>query len=355
MTTTALLLTLLALPQGFDRTALEAVVDPYLQEHAIPGAVIAWVAEGEVAGVEAFGLADLESADPMAATTRFQVGSITKPFTATLIADLAEDGALAWDDPLRAHLDVPAHLGGITLRQLATHTSGLPREPSNRRDLPDSPSVMLPMSVEELLEGLADTEISGTPGSFAYSNLGYALLGVVAERATDTSYGEALHARITAPLGMKASGVFLGDDPVPGLATCYWPEDPEPIARDPWSFGTACAFSGLVSTGGDLARFVAAQMREDDGPVLSAATRTELHAPVAKIDTDRGRSIGTGWFVDPMPGGLQAIGHGGEVDGHSAIVFFAPALRKGLVILCNRGDSSAEGLAYPLMGLLLRS
>ena len=86
----------------------------------------------------------------------FQVGSVTKSLTASLLALLADEGVLGWDDTLADHLadelELPPALRPITLRQLATHGAGLPREPVNRRDLADSPSVMLPYSVRELYE-----------------------------------------------------------------------------------------------------------------------------------------------------------------------------------------------------------
>lgn len=340
--------------QELDRAALAAVVEPWLAETGVPGAVVAVVTDGRPGVVAPFGLADVATDRPMTAETRFQVGSVTKPVTATLVALLADAGALAWDDPVGDHLDLDGPLAEPTVRQLATHTSGLPRNPVNRRDLPDSPSVMLPMSLEELLRGLEETELERAPGeAWAYSNLGYAVLGALASEAADEPYDELVAGLVLEPLGMASSGVFLGDVPVPRLASCYWPEDEEVVARDPWRFGSACAFAGLVSTAGDLARFLAAQMDASDDALLTADARAALHTPRVTIDAERGRAMTPGWFVDPLPGGLRAIGHGGEVDGHSAVVVFLPDLRAGLVVLCNRGGDAAESLIRPLLGVAL--
>jgi len=345
---------LVSVPQDLDRSLLTGVVEPYLAAEHVPGVVVALVVDGRPGPVEAFGLADLASERPMTRETRFQVGSVTKPFTATLVALLADDGALDANDPFAKHLPpgtvVPEPLRAITLLQLGTHTSGLPREPVNRVNLPDTPSVMVPMSVAELLDGLATTELEGEPGAkVVYSNLGYALLGAA---VAGDDYPELLRERVLAPLGMTRSGVFLGDDVVPDLASCYWPEDAEPVAREPWRFESACAFSGLVSTGGDLARFVAAQMEASEDALLSPGARELLFSPHAPFP-DVGGEMGFGWFVTPLPGGSLSLGHGGEVDGHSACIAFLPELRFGLVVLANRGGDAAEGLIRQLMEALL--
>ncbi len=348
----ALLLSLSLFPsQELDRPALEALVEPYLASSGVPGCVVGQLVDGRPGRVEAFGLADLEEERPMTVDARFQVGSVTKSLTATLVALLAEDGTLAWDASLGELLSIEGALAPITLLQLATHTSGLPREPINRRDIPDSPSVMLPMSVEELLEGLRETSLERAPGeSWSYSNLGYAVLGAVAGAQAGKAYPALLEERVLQPLGMTSSGVYVGAEEVPGLASCYWPEDETPVARAPWSFGSACAFSGLVSTAPDLLRFLTAQLEGAEPALLTPSMRAVLHRKAALVDPSSGRAMAAGWFLDRLPGDVELIGHGGELDGHSAIVVLTPRTRSGLVLLCNRGDDAARGLLSSLVG-----
>ncbi len=344
----------LSLAQNPDPAALKQLVEGHLASSGVPGAVVAFVVDGKPDAVHAFGLADLASGRKMTPQTRFQVGSVTKPVTTALLARLQAKGVLSLDDPLSKHVDVPATLASITLRELAQHRSGLPREAINRRDLPDSPSVMIPMSNEELLEGLAKTPRSGEVVEASYSNLGFAVLGLVASEAADGGYERLVAQHVLQPLGMSASGVYVDEATPDGLASCYWPEDEEPIARAPWRFGSACAFSGLVSTAGDLARFLAAQLDRED-TFLSNALREELRRPTQAPDPQSGLAPATGWFVANLPGGLQAIAHGGEVDGHSSMIAFFPKLNTGIVILCNRGGDSAEMLSRNVMGLALQA
>lgn len=342
-----------AVLQASSQDALRTLVEGYLAEQNIPGAVVGFVVDGQPDAVTAYGLAEVASGREMTADARFQVGSVTKPITATLVARLAAMDVLSFDDPLSRHLDLPGELGAITLRELASHRSGLPREPINRRNLPNSPSVMIPMSTGELLDGLARTARREDAGVL-YSNLGFALLGCAAGAAAGEDYARLVEDLVLEPLGMSSSGVFLGDEPPKGLAGCYWPEDDEWIAREPWRFGSACAFSGLVATAGDLTRFLAAQMASDEA-FLTRELRALLHTAAGPPDPESGLAMANGWFVAALPGGLQAIAHGGEVDGHSATIAFLPKLRAGLVVLCNKGGDSAEGLSRRVMGLAMQT
>ena len=340
------------LAQSPDADDLRALVEGELASQGIPGAVVGFVVDGRPGDVHAFGLADVASGRPMTVDTRFQVGSVTKPVTTTLVARLAAEGVLSFDDPLSKHLELPEELGAITLRELAQHRSGLPREAVNRRDLPNSPSVMLPMSQEELLEGLPATSRARDVREARYSNLGFAVLGAAASEAAGAPFDRLVSERVLKPLGMRRSGVFLGDETPEGLASCYWPEDGELRAREPWRFGSACAFSGLVSTAGDLTRFLSAWLAADDR-FLAKATRDALATPTQPPTPTDGLAPATGWFVASLPGGLQALAHGGEVDGHSAMIACFPKLRTGIVVLCNRGGDSAERLSRAVMGLAL--
>jgi len=340
---------------SIDRAALEPAVNEYLESSHTAGAVVALVQPGKAPLVEPFGLADRATQRAMSADTRFQVGSVTKPITATCIARLAQRGLLDWSDPLGKHVsDLPEPLQEITLLQLATHTSGLPREPVNRVNLPDTPSVMAPMSTRELLAGLATTRITGEGGRWDYSNLGYAILGAVVEAVGEADYPQLAAELVLEPLEMSDSGVFLGDESPARLAACYWPEDEADIERTPWRFGTASGFCGLTSTAGDLARFLEAQLGSRNGAFLADAGWNALHEARVQIDEETGRKMAAGWLVEPLPGGLQALAHGGEVDGHSAVIAFFPALEAGVVVLCNRGGNAAEGLSRAVMGVVLQ-
>ena len=336
-----------------DRDAIGGVVEPVMRSKRIPGAVVGVLARNQLVVSEAFGYRDLESRAEMTTETLFQIGSVTKPFTATLLALLASEGILSLDDTLESHLgdevELPRSLQRITLRQLASHTSGLPRDPVNRRDVPDSPGVMLPYSRNELLTGLLKTRPTTRPGTkWAYSNLGYAVLGRVLEVASGETYEKLLRRRILIPLKMNDSGIAMSPEQDRRLATCYWSEDDTPIARQRWQIGEVGSFAGMFSSLSDLAKFVLAQHEADSTSPFSADVLKTLHEPIAQIDNDGRRAMALGWFVDKFPGIGSLIGHGGEVDGHSACIAFLPEARVGIIVLANQGNDSAESLCMAL-------
>lgn len=334
-------------------------VQKVMAEREIPGAVLL-VQRGDLIALRrAFGMRDLERALPMTEDTLFQVGSVTKVFTATLLAQLVADGTVTLADPIRKHLPAELQLAdevaAITLEQLATHRSRLPRNPVNRRDVKDSPSVMEPYSVAELYEGLAATTLAAPSDTAEYSNLGYALLGHLLERAAEQPFAELLEQRILRPLQMRDSTMIPDERLTARLAACYWPEA-ERKARAPWRFGEVAAFAGLHTTADDLARFLGAQLGaplpgaggEDPPPTLLASeTRELLHTPRAELGGSR--RIALGWFVDTLPGLGELLGHGGEVDGHSACIAFHPRAGLRVVVLANQGGDSAERLCRTVL------
>ncbi len=333
-----------------------STVEPILRDKRIPGAVVGILRGNELVTRRGFGMSDVENQTPMEADTLFQIGSVTKPMTASLAALLHRENLLDVDAPIGVHLpedeDIPKEILHLTVRQLATHTSGLPREPVNRRNVPDSPSVMLPYSTEELYEGLRGTELERTPGEeFSYSNLGYLLLGHVLELATDKDYRTLLSTRLFEPLAMSESGVDPSPEHERRLAVHYWPEDEVRTPRPRWEFGEIAGAAGVYSSAQDLAMFLAAQYSSNS---ILVSSREMLHQPQVEIAAI-GRRMSAGWFIDQIPGLGQVLGYGGEVDGHSACVMVAPSRQAGLVVLCNQGGDSAEALCRALMPGFIQS
>lgn len=343
--------------QQIEGSLIVGAVSPVMAANAIPGAVIAITRGDTVLMVHAFGKRDVATRASMRTSDRFLVGSITKLFTATLLAQAAQRGELSLDDPVGRYLDPtqpqPAWAQTVTLRQLATHTASLPRNPVNRRDVPGSPSVMLPYSRAELYAGLVRTTLDTVSGSrWGYSNLGYAILGEVVERATGRRYEDLLRERLLTPLGMTNTGIANAQADETQFPSGYWPDDREPQSRPRWMLGEVVGFAGIYATAEDLGRFLIAQYGGLDG-VLAPALRATLQTPTAGVTVAPGRAMGLGWFIETLPGGLPVIGGGGEVDSYSGAVAFLARQRIGIVVLANRGGDSAELIMRSLMGSLL--
>ncbi len=290
-----------------------------------PGLVVA------AAGLDENGAASQVSPADTPADGRFEVGSVTKTMTATLLALLAGDGTLSLDDEVGRWLPAGAN-GAITLRQLATHTSGLPRIAPNYRPA-DPVNFWAGFTPELAEEGLRQAAV--TPDARVYSNFGYQLLGLVLERASGQDYRRLIADRLLGPLSMTCSGVGQagGGTPLPGHAhgreVPHW-DRPLPGA------------GGVEATIDDLARYAAACLRPPRTPLGDALTAVQ--APQVPIEAGRAQALG--WIV--VDGRLR--GHGGGTGGFSSCVLTDPGRGRGVAILVSsRGYSDALAQAARLV------
>jgi CubicO group peptidase (beta-lactamase class C family) len=289
----------------------------------VPTLVAGVVRDGELVHVARAG----EPADP---DTQFRLGSITKTMTATMVLQLRDERRLSLDDLLYRHLPGTA-VGGVTLRQLLGHVSGMQREPDGPKASwwERTPGVEL----DALLAGVRPDQLARPPyRGHHYSNLAYGLLGVVLQRITGERWAALVDKRIRQPLGLTR--------------TTYHPE--EPYARGyvvhPWH-GTrheeprydskAMAPAGqLWSTLADLARW-AGFLADPDPAVLAPSTMAEMCAPVAIVDPERwtaGHGLGLGLR---RHGERVYAGHTGSMPGYLAVVTVHRPSATGVVAFAN--------------------
>src|SRR5262245_3422222 len=192
--TAALILLLLPGPARGD--AIDRYVEAELRRQKVPGLSLAIVKAGKVVEARGYGLANVEHRARATADTVYQSGSLGKPFTAALVLMLVEEGKLGLDDPVCKHLPgAPKSWAGVTLRHLLTRTSGLPDYSIGDMDY------RADYTEERLLSVVARLAPEFAPGSrYAYSNTGYALLGMVIRKATGKFHGDFLRERILLPL-----------------------------------------------------------------------------------------------------------------------------------------------------------
>ncbi len=176
-----------------------ALVDQYLQSGKDLSGIVLLAHGGEVKLSKSYGFANREKQIPYSEKTLATIGSVTKPFTATAIMLLLEQGKLRVEDPISKYFsNVPDDKKGITLHQLLTHSAGLPGA------LGDD---YVAISKEEFLQLVWKTPLSFVPGtSYDYSNVGYSLLGMIVEQVSGKSYDAFLQQNIFAPAGMKTAG-----------------------------------------------------------------------------------------------------------------------------------------------------
>ncbi|WP_436521647.1 serine hydrolase domain-containing protein [Actinoplanes sp. HUAS TT8] len=283
--------------------------------------------------------------------TQYRLGSITKTITATLVMQLRDEGFFALDDLLYRHLP-GTPIGGVTLRQLLGHVSGLQREPDGpwweRNPGGD---------VEELLAGLTYEKLIGPPfRRYRYSNLAYGLLGAVLARVTGQSWNELVTKRVLDPLGMKRTSYL----PVEPYARGYVVhalggaphEEPRP---DPGAMAPA---GQLWSTITDMAKW--AGFLADPAPaVLARETVDEMCTPVTIDDLESwtsGHGLGPQLF---RVGERVYVGHAGSMPGYVAHLAVHRRSRIGVIVFANAyglaGDENIKGLSLRTLTTVLDS
>ena len=283
--------------------------------------------------------------------TLFEIASLTKVFTALLLSDMVRHGEVELDDPIAKFLPVGMKLperGGraITLRDLATHTSGLPRLPTNfaPRD-PSNPYA--DYTVEELYEFLSSYELTRDIGAeYQYSNLGMGLLGHVLARRVGTDYESLVVARIARPLGLDATRITLSSPLKARLASGH-SEQLEPVPL--WEDTTLAGAGSLFSSVDDLLAFLEASFADETPIAVDTIAALAAHRPTGYPDLE----IGLGWHISRRQGG-ELIWHNGGTAGFSSYMGYVPAARVGIVVLANSGhgvDDLALGLIDKLAGL----
>jgi len=283
----------------------------------------------ELAWSEATGLADVERGVDASPDTQYAVASITKTFTAASVLQLRDEGKLDLDDPLSKHLPEAAH-GTPTLRRMLAHASGLQREPPGEiwesLAFPDE---------EELLAGLEEAEQVLPPmAAWHYSNLAYALLGIVVARLSGTPFRDYVQERLLAPVGLRRTTWGPGEN----AALPYFVEPySDSVRRQPvLELGGKGGESGLYSTVGDLARW-GAFLCDPDQAVLKPSSAAELHD--LNVIADASWTRGWGLGIELWRRGERVFGgHTGGFPGFLSILAYSSRDRIGAVVLTNAGN-----------------
>jgi CubicO group peptidase (beta-lactamase class C family) len=319
---------------------LERRVRREQRDQRLPSIAAAVLRDGEVVWESAVGVADVVAAREATPDTQYRLGSITKTFTAAAIMQLRDAGKLDLEDTLEKHVDAAAH--APTLRRLLSHTSGLQRETHD-----DAWLKARFADVPELLDTLGEAEQVLPPGArFHYSNLAFALLGVVVERVSGIPYTQYVRDRLLTPLGLVRT-TFEPDQPA---ATGYLVQpyvegvwDEAPVTTGAW-----IAAGQMWGTVRDLCTW-ASFLAEPDESVLARATVEEMRT-VQTIDDHVRWTGGYGLGLTLQRDGDRILaGHGGSMPGFIAGVFVSPVDKVGVSILTNSTSAALVELAKKLV------
>jgi CubicO group peptidase (beta-lactamase class C family) len=311
------------------------------QEKRLPSISAAVLRDGQLIWETAVGVADVEAGREATPDTQYRIGSITKTFTAAAIMQLRDAGKLDLEDTLDRHVDGVAYTPSI--RRLLSHSSGLQRETHDESWL-----TLRFAPPEELLETLAQAELVLPPGArFHYSNLAFALLGIVVERVSGVPYKDYVRERLFEPVGLTR----VTFEPEPPAAKGYVAQ---PFADGVWDAvdvdtGAWASAGQLWGTAADISRW-GAFLAAPDESVLAKASAEEMRTVQAISDHERwlsGYGLGLGLYRD---GERILAGHGGSMPGFIATLGFSAKEKVVVAALTNESEADLGDLGVSLLG-----
>lgn len=334
------------------RDSVTRLLRPWVETGTVP-AIVGAVIHSDSTIFVSLGWAKNEQSGPATDSTAFMIGSVAKVFTATLLAEMSLRGEVGLDDPVRRHfpdLVLPRRNGReITLRHLATHTSGLPRDPDNypSRD-PADPRAGF--NEDSLRSFLSRTQLTRDPGeSYEYSNLGMSLLGHVLARRAGKSYEALVTERILVPLRMRDTHIAATPVLEAREAVGHTP-DLEPMIKERSLNSVLLGSGAWWSSIRDMARFARAAINTASSPIGPAldlamkATRQWGEQTATVSD-----SIGLGWHVVRM-NGKQLAWHNGGTAGFMSMFAIDPIADRGVIVLSNSNVSDrVDNIAWHLL------
>ena len=327
---------------------VDALAAGELATDNIGGITIGIVSGGKLVWTKSYGYADTEKKIPASKDTVYRIASITKQFTALMLLQLVEQGKVRLSDPVEKYLPEVNKLQKrfpnappITLIQLATHTSGLDRNPDDDKLLYGTGPVS---EWEKKLVGTIPlTSYLYEPGTrYSYSNVGYAILGLALSRAAGEPYVEYVQKRILKPLGMSQTAFSLDEGMQKNRAKGFLIENGKVDAETPELYerdgrGWRIPNGGLYSTVEDLARFVAFELGAENAAVLSKKTLESNFVRVQSANIDFSYGYGLGFQVRRR-GNLVAVGHDGVSAGYRCSAWFDPKTRLGVATMTTRQE-----------------
>lgn len=331
---------------------IEELINAALPAWDVPGLAVAVVADGRTIWSKGFGSRDVAKNLPMTADTLLPIGSITKSFTTTLMGMLVDEGKLEWDKPVRTY--VPEFRAAddlltarVTPRDLVTHRTGLPRHDLlwyNNQDLTRA-------QIVERLAYLGASEDLRT--RYQYNNLMFLAGGFLVEELTGKQWEDVARERIFLPLGMTRSNFWDRDSQKDADFARGYREDDDKILEMPFrEVGNMGPVGSINSSANELAKYALLHLNRGkvgDRQLVQPTTIREMHTPQMAVSAlpDQPEvgpaSYGLGWVIDTYRGRLR-VGHGGNIDGFSALLTLFPNDNIAIVALSNANGTALPGI-----------
>lgn len=338
----------IAQPTAEALAELDSRIQAEMDENLIPGVLVAVVSRGRVLHVKSYGMANVELRVPVTDSTVFEIGSISKQFVSAAMMLLVQDGRVALDDPIQEYLaDLPSEWLGVTIRQLLTHTSGIP----DYEEIQTYEAYRFRFTPEEIIRVAHSRPMDFAPGTgWYYSNTGYFLLSLIVERVEGQPLGDVLRRRVWGPLGMGQTRMADPEDIIPHRAAGYWVDrmGEALMNRDATQTSSTLGAGGIVSSVYDMAKWDAALYGEE---LLSAQSKDAMWTPVT-LPNGENTQYAFGWGVRPYRG-HRSQSHGGMVAGFVANFTRLPDVEMAVIVFANRYRVSSGRLRDAVMDAFL--
>src|SRR5262245_1288765 len=320
-------LAVLVLAPQLSAAAFSESVAHKIAESGVPGAALGVFEDGKLVYQQAAGFADLERKTAYSPELAFEVGSVSKQFTAFALLLLVSEGKLALATPIGSLLDgLPEPWRAATVEQVMHHVSGIP----DYEEIAGYDFYNQPCTAADVVRRAAERKPSFAPGErFEYSNTGYYLLSLIVERTSGIAFDRFLATRIFAPLGMSSTYTLERPAGV-HVATGYHSRSGTRTAQPPIAWSSTLGAGGIVSTVADLLRWDEALYTDR---LLPAPLRAKLWTP-AKANDGSTIPYGAGWFTDNTRD-LAHLSHSGGTNGFSCYYLRFPDQHLSVLAHCN--------------------
>lgn len=320
-------------------------------------ATAAIMVDGKVVYAEGFGMANREKSIPVDKTTLFNIGSISKVYVATAIMLLVDDGKVSLDKPVADYLPefkmADDRYKKITVRMILNHVSGIPgTEGSNSFGFKYDNNVK-----QETINTLARAHLKHAPGAMTvYCNDGFTLAEMIVERVSGGKYIDFLNKRIFKPLGLKNTGISVGEIKSNPVALYY---DAKTGKIHPLETLSILGAGGLSSTPAELCRFVDAFSAGNK--LLKKASLDEMKKAQSSAFWGKLRnpplSFGLGWDITGLPrydaAGVQILGKSGGTGNYSSMIYTVPDKRISVAVIASGAESGAMKIALDILDAVL--
>ena len=352
--------------------SLAAISERFFTAQRVPGLAVGVMQGGAVIYRAGFGTTILGAGQPVTPATLFHLASVTKPFVATAIMQLVEQGKVGLDQPVRQYLPYfsikKEPKSGITIRQLLTHTAGMPDVTDYRWDHPEYDAGAL----ERYIRGLADSSLIFAPTEkFAYSNIGFEVLADLIAKVSHQPFEDYLQDHILKPLGMAKSTLLMTDIDSALMASGHSTDSAGAYhlnAAYPYNRRHA-ASSTLHSNIDDMLRWGNANLKQgtlDGATILTPSSYGEmwkLHRDMTAELAERAKKagvkmpyqqigVGLSWFLQTLDG-HQIVSHSGGDNGFRTNLELIPDQQIAIVVLTNGDGADPEELSTELRRVVL--